>query len=163
MAGDQPEAPLLTEQLVELIESGVSIIVGTRDAQMRPDCGRGLGARVSSDRRHITLLLNGSLCTRMCANIEDNGLIAVAFSRIHDHHSIQLKGRVTDMRSGSPREVKAQGRYLIAFAEQLANAGFPRSVVRNVQYAPCFAVDVEVAQVFDQTPGPGAGNPMSPA
>lgn len=163
MAGKEREAPLLTERLVELIESGVSIIVGTRDANLRPDSGRGLGARVSPDRRHITLLLNGDLCTRLRANIEDNGRIAVAFSRIHDHQSIQLKGRVTATRDGSPREVKAQGRYLIAFAEQLANAGFPRSVVRNVQYAPCFAVDVEVAEVFDQTPGPGAGNPLSPA
>lgn len=155
------EGPVLNEAVVELIESGASMIVGTRDREMRPECARGLGARVSEDRTRVTVLLNGALSERMRADLADNGRIAVGFSRVHDHRTIQIKGRALDVREGDEGDVAAAERYVIAFSEQVALAGLPRSVVRRVALTPCLVVELEVDEVFDQTPGPGAGEALN--
>ena len=42
----------------------------------------------------------------------------------------------------------------LAILEQM---GLPRAITLSVQHWPAFAVDVEVESVFDQTPGPRAG------
>ncbi len=153
--------PRLTEALVELLESGVSMAAGTCGAELEPECVRGLGAHVSPDRRRVTLLLNGALCERLRCHVADNPRIAVAFSRIHDHHTIQLKGRVLSIRDGDEDDEAAVARYLVAFAEQLALAGLPRSVVRQVRCCPCIALTLVVEEIFDQTPGPEAGRRLA--
>jgi hypothetical protein len=150
-------AIVLSEALVEFIESGVSIVVGSRDANNRPECSRGLGAKVGDDRHTLTIYLNFALSERMRADFADNGRIAIGFSRIIDHRSVQLKGRVSALRPATPPDHEIQDRYLAAFAEQVSYAGMPRSVVRNVRLRPAVAVEVEVEELFHQTPGPGAG------
>jgi len=150
-------AILLGEPLVEFLESGVSIVVGSRDANNRPECARGLGVKVADDRRTLSLYLNAALAERMRADFADNGRIAIGFSRIVDHRAVQLKGRVIGMRPATEADHAVQDRYLAAFAEQVSYAGLPRSVVRSVRLRPALAVELEVDELFHQTPGPGAG------
>jgi len=150
-------AIVLGEALVEFLESGVSIVVGSRDANNRPECARGLGAKVGDDRRTLTLYLNHALSERMRGDFADNGRIAIGFSRIYDHRAVQLKGRVTGMRPATEQEHAIQERYLAAFSEQVSYAGLPRSVLRNVKLRPAMAIEIEVDELFHQTPGPGAG------
>lgn len=147
----------MSPELAELLQSGVSILVGTCNHERRPEAARGLGARVSADGRVVTVLLNGALAARIRDDLADGGRIAVAFSRIYDHHSIQLKGRAVAVREGDANDQAIQQRYLVAFAEQLSIAGMPRSVVHQIRLAPCLAVDMVVDAIFDQTPGPRAG------
>ena len=155
--GPSSRGPTLSDRVVELVESGVSIIVGTCNLELEPECARGLGARVADDRRHVSIILNGALASRVRADLAATSRIAVGFSRIHDHHSMQLKGRVTDVRPGTPEDAAWHARYLIAFGEQLSQAGLPRSVVRGVRCDPVVVVTFAIEEVFDQTPGPGAG------
>ena len=53
--------------------------------------------------------------------------------------------------------------YLVGFSELLASVGLPRRVGRRLTTWPAHAIDVDIAEVFAQTPGPGAGNRMSAA
>ncbi len=148
-----------SREMTELIESGVSILVGTRDAALVPDCMRGIGAAVLSSSR-VALYLYEPLAKRAIANIADNGLLAVTFSRIIDHRSIQLKGRVIQVRAATLDDEALSQRYLIAFSEQVALAGMPRSVIRRVHTSPGVVVELEATDAFLQTPGPGAGRRM---
>ncbi|MGE0324955.1 MAG: pyridoxamine 5'-phosphate oxidase family protein [Polyangiaceae bacterium] len=150
----------LPEELVEFLESGVSIIIATRDAQLRPEVLRGLGAMVSADRQSFTLFVNAALSERLLRDIDDNGRIAVAFSRIHDHRTVQLKGKVLEVRDVTSEQLPELERYRVAFAEQVAMAGMPRSVTRRMRISPSLALRVAIDEGFDQTPGPGAGRPM---
>ncbi|MCA9647298.1 MAG: pyridoxamine 5'-phosphate oxidase family protein [Polyangiaceae bacterium] len=153
----------LPEDLVEFLESGVSMILATRDAELRPEVLRGLGALVAADRQSITLFLNAALSARTLDNIRANGRIAVAFSRIHDHRTVQLKGRVLEVRDVTPQQQPELERYRVAFAEQVAMTGLPRSVTRRMRISPSVALSIEFDEGFDQTPGPAAGRPMEPA
>jgi hypothetical protein len=78
-------------ELVDLVESGVSILVGTRDASLRPASIRGVGACVASDRRQITVYLPQSTSHKAVENLRDNGEIAVAFARPFDNFAIRSR------------------------------------------------------------------------
>lgn len=153
----------LSDELVDFLEGGVSILVGSRNADLRPECARGLGLVIGSDRQSITVFINEALAARMCADFEDNAQIAVGFSRIVDHRSLQLKGVVRAVRPATAQENALQERYVAAFAEQLSLAGLPRSVVRNVRLTPALAVELEIHDIFNQTPGAGAGQRLESA
>jgi len=151
----------IPQNLVELFESGVSILVGTRDAARRPEATRGVGAVVSPDRRRLTVFLPGAVSERAVANLRDNGLIAVGFSSVLDHQTLQVKGKTEEIRDARDDEREIVTRYHAAFAEILAVVGLPRTTVRYLNVWPSVAVTFEVTDVFQQTPGPNAGERLS--
>lgn len=154
---------MLTSNLAALIESGVSMIIGTRDASMRPECIRALGARVAADRSRLTVFVPLATAGRAVANLCDNGRIAVTFSRIADHHTVQLKGCVEAIAPADPDDRHTVDRYRRAVASELEIAGLPQHVVFRVHHWPCWAITLRPDEVFDQSPGPGAGQMVSGA
>jgi len=151
-----PDAPL-TPEIVDFVESGVSTLVGTRDANLRPHGVRAMGAIVSSDRRRVTVFLPTVTSARALADLRDNGAIAITFSRPSDHQGIQLKGRVVGTRPATDEDRFVQERYRAAWFEQLHMIGVPRATSKRWAHWPAIAVELEVDALFLQTPGPGAG------
>lgn len=149
------------EELVDFIEGGRSILVATADADVRPEAVRASGAIVSADRRRLTILVPAATGARTRRNLERGSAIAVTFNRPVDHRSIQLKGRCVAVREAGPAEEKAAHDYRAAFVEALYLVGMSRSVVRRFAVWPAFVAEVEVHAIFQQTPGPHAGEPLS--
>jgi len=147
----------LSEELVEFIESGVSMLVGTRDAALRPRVQRAVGAVVAPDRESLTVYLTRQISEETLANLRDNGLIALTSSRPYDHRSIQIKGRLLAIRDSVEADRAHQERYLAGFVEHVYIVGLPRSVMRQLRIFPSVAVTMTAEDVFVQTPGPGAG------
>jgi hypothetical protein len=147
----------LPEDLVDLVEGGVSAFVGTRDAAMCPEIVRSTGALVSTDRKRITVFLPEATSKRTVANVRDNGEVAVGFSRPFDNLSIQIKGRSVDLHLAGDPERATPERYHAAYVEQLYMVGLPRSLTTRINTWPAWALTIEVRDVFVQTPGPGAG------
>jgi hypothetical protein len=148
---------LLSDSLIELIESGVGIEVGTRDQQNVPEAQPALGAKVNHREATITLFLQAPLAARTRTNVEANGLVAVTFSRILDSFSVQLKGTARVVGEASAEHHAIAERYLVAFAEQLSIVGVPRSVTRRIRLRPGLVLEFTPLEVFQQTPGAGAG------
>src|SRR6188472_1190594 len=115
----------ITDDLVELFESGVSILVGTRDASRRSEATRGVGAFVHPDRRRLTVFLPSDVSQLAVENLRDNGQVAVGFSRTLDHKTLQVKGRVEEIRDATEAEREIITRYHFAFAEILFQTGIP--------------------------------------
>lgn len=147
----------LSEELVEFIESGVSMLVGTRDAALRPEVLRAVGAVAGADRESLTVYLTRAIAEPTIANLKDNGRIALTCSRPYDHRGLQIKGHVISMRDGTEADRAHQERYLAGFVEQVYIVGLPRSVMRQLRIFPSVAVTFRAEDVFVQTPGPGAG------
>lgn len=153
----------LTREMIEFIESGVSMCVGSRDDDLRPEVARALGATVSADGATVSFYLQAPLAVKMRENLAKNGLVAVTFSRILDHRTIQLKGSVRSLRAATAADEADAHRYMTAFGEQLLLTGLPRSVVRRVRVSPGLVVTFAPTDIFVQTPGPGAGRRMEGA
>jgi hypothetical protein len=147
----------LSEELAEFVEGGLSMLVGTRDAAMRPKVDRAVGTFVGADRQTITIYLNKELGAQAVANLEDNGTLAVTVSRPYDHRSLQLKGQMLSLREGTEEDRVKQERWLTGFVEHLYIVGLPRSVVRQLKVYPSVAVTMRIDDLFEQSPGPGAG------
>jgi hypothetical protein len=151
---------LIPEDLAELFEGGVSILVGTRDASMRPEATRGAGAVVHPDRRRITVFLPAEVSGRAVANLRNNGHIAVAFMSVIDVRALQVKGTVEELRDATEAEHAIITRYHSAFSEILYFTGAPRAVTRRLNVWPSTAVTFAVTDLYQQTPGPKAGDPL---
>lgn len=154
---------VLHEELSELIASGVDIYVATRDAELVPESMLAMGVRADADRCGITVYLPEARAASTLANLKDNGRIAITLTRPSDHKSVQLKGRVRQIRESGPSDRELQAVHRAALVEQFAMVGVPRGATRRLVWWPSVAVEVELENVFTQTPGPHAGEPIERA
>ncbi len=150
----------ISEELVEFIESGMSMMLATRDAELHPDCVRLAGAQVSADRKSITVRVPERTGARSLANIAAGSPIAITVSRPIDYRSVQIKGRCVGVRPSGEADQRAAERYHAGFVEALYAVGMPRRMTQRFRIAPCVIVDIAVAELFHQTPGPEAGTPL---
>ena len=67
---------MIPPAIVDLLQTGVSVNVGTRDADLMPECTRGWGIWVEKDGTAVTLLLTESASAQTLLNLRANGLIA---------------------------------------------------------------------------------------
>jgi hypothetical protein len=153
--------PPLAAELASFITSGISVLVGTRDAHLVPESTRGVGVRVEAGGAEITVFLAEATSARALANLRDNGRIAVCFSRAIDHRSIQVKGPVISIRDGDAADRADVERWIEALARGWQEIGIPLAVSRRLARWPARAVRLRIEEVFVQTPGPGAGAPLA--
>lgn len=147
----------IPEDLVDYLESGVSLLIGTRDKDLRPEAARACGAQVAADREHLSIFVPERWPTQTFANIEENGMVSVGFSRMLDNYAIQVKGGGATVRPATDAERIVPERYRAAYVEQLYMGGLPRSLTTRFHVWPAKVITFEVRDIFVQTPGPGAG------
>lgn len=151
---------VITDELARFLESGISVLVGTRDAGLRPESTRGVGLRVEPGGEEATVFLPAASAANARANLEENGRIAVCASRAVDHRSVQLKGRVVAITAGDDAARALVDRYRSELARNLAVVGLPPRVTMGLVNWPVHAVRFRVESSFGQSPGPGAGAPL---
>jgi hypothetical protein len=153
---------MLSAELASFVQSGVAILVGTRDSRLFPECMRAVGARVEADGAELTVFLPDAVAVRTLANLRANGRIAVAFSRARDHRSFQVKGRAVALGPAADPDRGVVERYRCAWTTELAAVGVPPRLTLRMVHWPAHAVRLRIDSVFVQTPGPGAGAQLPP-
>ena len=143
---------MIPSPIVELLQTGVSVIVGTRDASLMPECTRAWGIRLGKDRRSLTIFLTETISKKTLQNLRENGLVAVSCTRPTDHVACQIKGRVRTIRPSDREDQIDQRNWKREFIAELAAVGVPAAL----------AVEIDVTDVFHQTPGPGTGEKVAP-
>jgi hypothetical protein len=151
---------MLTDDLSAFVASGLSIYVATRDAKLEPDGTRAWALSVEDDREHVVVYVHEGVAGPILRNLEDNGEVALAVSRPTDHRSCQLKGRYVESHRCRPEERDEIERQADGFLGELESIGMPRALMAREQMWPCVAIRVRVGCVYEQTPGPGAGDPL---
>jgi hypothetical protein len=151
---------VLDEAHAAFIQSGVSVVVASRDAHNTPTLVRAIACRVAPDRRRVTAFFAASQAAALVAALRATAAIAVVFSQPSTHRTIQLKGwdaAFVSLAPGDPERMAEQVELLVA---DLASFGYPERVVRAfLDYAPddMVAAAFTPAEAYAQTPGPGAG------
>jgi len=151
----------LSEELAELIASGVDMYVATRNAELLPESMLALAGKIHGDGCAMTVFLPEVTSAATLANLRENGQIAITISRPRDHKTVQVKGKATRIRPSDESEKDLQAVLRASLVEGFAHIGIPRSTSRRLVWWPSVAVDVQVNDVFQQTPGPHAGEPLS--
>jgi predicted pyridoxine 5'-phosphate oxidase superfamily flavin-nucleotide-binding protein len=148
---------MIPQAMLDLLETGVSVVVGTRDATLTPDCTRAWGIRVGKDRASVTIFLTEAISGKTLQNLKENGQVAISCTRPTDHVACQLKGRLRTIRPANPRDREHSKSWHREFVGELVAIGVPASVGEAWITEPALAVDIAVTDVFHQTPGPGTG------
>jgi hypothetical protein len=153
-------AGVLAEEVVEFMASGVDVYVATRDAGLEPEAVFAMGIRAHDDRRRVTVYIPLPFAGATRKNLDHNAQIAITLERPGDAFAVQLKGLALGMTESDERDRERQLVFRSALVEQLATVGVPRATTRRLVWWPSVAVEVEVHSIFQQTPGPRAGEPM---
>jgi hypothetical protein len=152
---------MLSPESVAFIEGGQCIYIGTRNDELESTGVIVIAALVDPDRTHVTAFLPKTGSEEVLANLEANGQAALCFARPVDDHSCQVKGVFVSARPATKKEraiVEAQWEQSLRQLEQIS---IPRVLWAGYSAWPCVAVCVRATALFDQTPGPGAGAPVT--
>jgi hypothetical protein len=148
---------MIPQAMVDLLQTGVSVVVGTRDATLMPECTRAWGIRVGKDRTTVTIFLTEAISLKTLQNLRENGHVAISCTRPTDHIACQLKGRLRAIRPSAPRDRECTRTWHREFVGELVAIGVPAQVCEAWITEPALAVEIDVTDVFHQTPGPGTG------
>lgn len=160
MAADLPAG------FVAMMERGVSVIVGSHDAALRPSVMRAVGSRVADGGRDITVYLSRPQSRQLIQDLAATGRIAVVFSEPSTHRTVQLKASRVEMRNAGEDDVPVLAAYLASMEHEIRQVGFPPEITRAMfahQLDQVVAVRFTPEQAFDQTPGPRAGAALGSA
>ena len=151
-------APVLDPAVVEFIQGGVAVGVATRDDDLRPEFGRGWGPEVSAGGRSLRLCVAAPEGSRMRANLDRNGALAVGFSPPTIARAVQVKGVAGAVDEPGADDLKRVERHLGLFVAEAERIGAPAELSRRMFVGTgLVAVQFSIDEVFDQTPGPTAG------
>jgi hypothetical protein len=163
---DAVERPVsIDDALKAFIESGVSVVVGTRDEGLVPEIVRAWGPHVNRDRRAVRVCVPEATSVRTRTNLVGNGRIAVSFSLPSNYETVQLKGRHLRTTRPNPEDLLRVERHRESFAAVNESIGVRRAGVeafwrRELTGSSLFVtIHFAIDAIFNQTPGPGAGAP----
>lgn len=155
--------PLIDADLSEFLMSGVSIHVASRNAANVACINRGMGCRVSPDRRQVTVFMRKSQCRELLEDFADNGAIAFVGSEPSNHRTVQLKGSDARQSPLQPDDEPMVAIQCATFGAGLVRLGYDPDLGLSLLGGECgdiVAVTFTPASAFLQTPGPGAGDPL---
>ena len=163
MQRPEPAVPLSAE-LKTFIERGVSVMVGTRDAELVPELVRAWGPRVSQDGKSVSLCVAKAAGARTIGNLRGNGRVAVTFASPGNSMAIQMWGRCIKTGPAGRQDLAAVEAHRGAFIELNKGLGVPPAFIealwqREAAGSPdMVTIRLVAEQIFNQTPGPGAGS-----
>ncbi len=146
---------------VGFIESGVRIVVASRDTQNRPLLGHAAGCRVAPDRQRITLFLARPRYPLLIDAIRRTGAIAAVFTEPSSNKAIQLKGRDAAFAAVETGDAARMAAYLDLFVSDLERIGSNGALARGALRCgidEVAAIAFTASAAFVQTPGPRAGS-----
>lgn len=139
------------------VETGLSILVGSVGSDGVPSCCRGIAMTSDDDLASITVFVPVATSQSIISDVSATHRIAVYASHPVDHCSVQFKGTTTNVRLARASEAPLLRSRLDEFADILELIGLPRRMTTAMANWPAYAIEVSVAEIFDQTPGPHAG------
>ena len=158
MEPTEPAPPVLDQEAVAFIQSGVAVGVASRDDDLKPEFARGWGPEVSADGRSLRLCITAPEGSPMRANLERNGALAVGFSPPTIARAVQVKGVATRVSEPEAADLERVERHLCSFVAETEQIGASAELSRRMLVRTgLVAVQFSIDEVFDQTPGPTAG------
>ena len=157
---------MIPVKVVQFLQERANIgVAGTRDVNLVPCGHRVCGWQVGAAGRTLTAFIPDSSAPRLLEEVRDHGPIAITFEEVGTHETYQVKGRYVSHRPVGPAELeiasRGRERFVKGLRSQLPDERMA-ALVRASIPAPGVAVEIDVQEVFVQTPGPGAGARIAP-
>lgn len=140
---------------------GSAGIFATRNESLQPNIGRVWGARTNDDGTELTIFTPKLMISEHFGNFLHNGRIAVTvgLAQPGSHLGYQLKGKYLKHEDCKTEDHSFLDNNFNVFREFLTGSYGPEMarLIDQIPYKPAVAITLRVEEIFDQTPGPGAG------
>lgn len=149
---------MLSPEIVTFLEGGCALIIGAVAPDGEPHATRGWGLTVlPGDGSRLRLLLPSDDDTAI-ELLAAGGRIAITGADVSTLRAMQLKGRSLGIEPATDAD-RARGReYTEAFFADIETADrYDRPQLHRFEPSGYVACLVVVDDLYDQTPGPGAG------
>ena len=152
---------MIHRELAAFLQEGVGIHIATRNQSLQPNGARAIAVTVDADGEHLVVYVARAAAARLLPDLEANGQAAVGFGRPIDDRACQVKGVFVSVRDATDGEQAAVLAQWDGFLGSLEKIGVPRAATRSWVTWPAVAIRLRANALFDQTPGPGAGAPLT--
>ena len=152
---------MIDSDLAAFLQEGVGIHIASRNAALEPNGSRALAVKVDADGRHLEVYVATVSAVRILPDLQSNGQAAVGFGRPVDDRSCQVKGLFLGARDATEEERPLIAGQWERFLANLEKIGIPRAATRAWITWPVVAIRLRANAIFDQTPGPNAGAPLT--
>jgi Pyridoxamine 5'-phosphate oxidase len=140
------------------MQPDATLLVATVDDDGAPRAGRGWVAVDAGHPGRIRVVV-GADDPAMVANLRPGARIAVTSGDVRTLRSTQVKGRVDTVGPTSDDDLTAMAGAVDGFVRAVHEVdGNPPEQLRRLLPNAVLAVEIDVDEVFDQSPGPGAGS-----
>jgi len=151
---------LIDAEWTRFLRGPVSAMLGTADTMAVPDATRLAGVAVLDGRRLRVLLAADARTAR--ANAVAGARVAVLVTDITTYRSVQWKGRVVSAtEERTPGDLALVHGHVEAFGKAGPRVGIAAEMIAGLFPREVVPLLVEVDAVYDQTPGPHAGQSIS--
>jgi len=145
--------------MVELVGKGSALVIATVGADGDPYAGRGWGADVIAPSR-VRVIVDGR-DSGTIENLAAKSAVAITATDVPTLRSLQFKGRSLGLQAGGPEDRLRADRYCEAFFNDVARTdGLAIRLLRRLVPEEYVVCEIDVTELYDQTPGPGAGRPF---
>lgn len=154
---------LLSDSTVAFIQREVAIDVASCSSDLRPSACRGFACRVSPDRQRLTVFVRRGEASQVLQDVLGQDVIAVVFCLPATEAAIQIKGRQISLSAATAEDMACVERYRHAFVDGIVALGYSRAFGLShmaVEAGQLVALSFSPELVFEQTPGPMAGQRM---
>ena len=151
---------MIDEALAAFLQEGLDIHVGTRNERLEPNGARAIALVVEGDRKHLVVYMATVAAARVLPDLEANGQVAVVLGRPTDDRACQVKGTFSGVRAARDDERPMLLTQWEGFVDKMGFIGVPRATLDTCVTWPAVAIRLRATAVFNQTPGPGAGEPL---
>jgi hypothetical protein len=153
------DTAVIGPELRARLDEGYAAVAATCDERLRPELARVWGMEVSPDGRSVTFCVEAPPGSRMRANLERGCAVAITATKPTTYRSIQVKGRLRGVWEPTEADLARAVGQRDAFAQDVAALGIePARGVRFMRDEALCAVEIDVDELYDQTPGPAAGS-----
>src|SRR5215470_1633236 len=111
---------MLNPRLQRCLEPGLSVIVGSVDAQGAPTCCRAYGLRSTDELETVTVYVPVATSHETIQALAMTGRLAIGATYPADHSATQLKGVVTETRLAREDESAFVREQMRVYTEVLA-------------------------------------------
>jgi len=147
------------EKIIQYFDIPLAMSLGTRDAELKPNYSRVVGTALSADEI-FKFYLGKEKADKTISNLDDNGLIALTMVHPLNYRCLQIKGRCIRYYEADESEMENVKNYLAQFTSVLIKMGLPEDVVYKWPHDPAIVVEMDLDEIYEQSPKKGAGEKL---
>ena len=155
---------LITEELAEFCQTGVSIVLGSQARSGRPLVARGLACRIDTDGT-MRIVLREPSNAGLISAVTAGAAIAATFTKPETHRSIQFKASHASLLPITQEDGPATVTQTARLSAELMDVGYTKELALHYcAYEPfeLCAIEFMPETAYVQTPGPSAGSALLP-